>query len=83
HQIEIKEFQEYLYTYTEEQAIRHLLRVTSSLDSMVVGETHIRGQVKQAFKLAQENKNIGHTFNDLFRETFRVARLRKFAYSRP
>jgi len=75
HQIERKEFQDYLYTYTEEQAIRHLFRVSCSLDSLVVGETHIFAQVKQAFKLAQENKNIGPLFIQLFREAFRVAKI--------
>ena len=47
------------YRYVHEDAIRHLFRVTCSLDSLVIGESQIVGQVKDAFGNAQENGTVG------------------------
>ena len=52
HNVQRKDFQGFLYVYTDEDAVRHLLTVASSLDSMVVGEVQIIGQVKESYKLA-------------------------------
>ena len=52
----------------------HLFRVTSGLDSMVIGETQILGQVKDAFLLAQEQKTTGTIFNMLFKQAVTLAK---------
>lgn len=63
-----EEFTQHLYIYEDDQAIRHLFRVICGLDSMVIGETQILGQVKQAFFKAQEEKATGTWFNMLFKQ---------------
>ncbi|MBM7554601.1 glutamyl-tRNA reductase [Thalassobacillus pellis] len=67
-------FSPYLTIYEADGAIEHLLRVTCGLDSMVLGETQILGQVKQAFLLAQESNTTGTIFNQLFRQTVTMAK---------
>ncbi|MDU5949957.1 MAG: glutamyl-tRNA reductase, partial [Paenibacillus macerans] len=57
-----------LYMYEDEQAVRHLFRVACGLDSMVLGETQILGQVKSAFLLSQREKGTGTWFNMLFKQ---------------
>lgn len=64
-----EEFVDHLYVKEEDEAVRHLMRVTGGLDSMVLGETQILGQVKDAFQAAQEQKTTGTIFNRLFKET--------------
>ncbi|GAB6991424.1 glutamyl-tRNA reductase [Paenibacillus pini] len=63
-----EEFTKHLYIYEDEQAISHLFRVTCGLDSMVIGETQILGQVRQAFLQAQQEKATGTWFNMLFKQ---------------
>ncbi|WP_018752339.1 glutamyl-tRNA reductase [Paenibacillus sanguinis] len=63
-----EEFTRHLYMYEEEQAIRHLFRVACGLDSMVLGETQILGQVRNAFLLSQQEKGTGTWFNQLFKQ---------------
>ncbi|MEO6724979.1 MAG: glutamyl-tRNA reductase [Blastocatellia bacterium] len=55
-------------------AIKHVFRVTASLDSMVVGEPQITGQVKEAFQLAQQAGSVGHTLTRLMNRAFAVAK---------
>ncbi|EHS56108.1 glutamyl-tRNA reductase [Paenibacillus kribbensis] len=62
------QFTQHLYIYEDEQAIRHLFRVTCGLDSMVIGETQILGQVKNAFLQAQSQKITATWFNRLFKQ---------------
>jgi glutamyl-tRNA reductase len=69
-----EQFTRHLYMYEHQQAIEHLFRVTSSLDSMVIGETQILGQVRDAFLLAQEVKTTGTLFNMLFKQAITVAK---------
>lgn len=66
--IKREEFTQHLYIYEDEQAISHLLKVTCSLDSMVIGETQILGQVRSAFLKSQEEKATGTWFNMLFKQ---------------
>ncbi|WP_281937261.1 glutamyl-tRNA reductase [Paenibacillus tyrfis] len=72
------EFQEHLYVYENEKAIEHLFRVTSGLDSMVIGETQILGQVRDAFLLAQREKTTGVLFNTLFKQAVTMAKRAHF-----
>lgn len=69
-----QEFTNHLYMYEDDKAIEHLFRVTSGLDSMVIGETQILGQVKDAFALAQEQKTTGTLFNMLFKQAVTMAK---------
>jgi glutamyl-tRNA reductase len=64
----------HLYGHTDEDAIRHLFRVASSLDSMVVGEPQVLGQVRHAYSLAVEAGTAGRVLNRLVHHTFRVAK---------
>jgi glutamyl-tRNA reductase len=64
----------HLYSHTDEEAVRHLFRVASSLDSMVVGEPQVLGQVRHAYALGVEAGTVGRVLNRLVHHTFRVAK---------
>ncbi|HET7343753.1 MAG TPA: glutamyl-tRNA reductase [Methylomirabilota bacterium] len=63
-----------LYTHGDAEAVRHCLRVAASLESMVLGEPQILGQVKAAFALAQERGSLGPTLQQLMAHAFGVAK---------
>jgi len=63
-----------LYLYDGMQAVRHIFRVSSSLDSMVVGEPQILGQLKDAFEFALERKTTGVLLNRLLKKSISVAK---------
>ena len=65
---------DHLYRHTDEEAVRHVFRVASSLDSMVVGEPQVLGQVRHAYSLAVEAGTAGRVLNRLVHHTFRVAK---------
>lgn len=67
-------FDKHLYQYADVDAIRHAFRVAASLDSLVIGEPQILGQVKDAFQLAQETHTVGHTLTRLMNRAFAVAK---------
>ncbi|MCX7832447.1 MAG: glutamyl-tRNA reductase [Actinobacteria bacterium] len=67
HNFDRNAFVQALYFFSEEQVVRHLFRVASSLDSMVIGEAQILGQVKDAYNIAYENKATSLVLNRLFR----------------
>lgn len=69
-----EEFDPYLYMHEERKAVEHLFRVTSGLDSMIIGETQILGQVRDAFLLAQRQKTTGTLFNTLFKQAVTLAK---------
>jgi glutamyl-tRNA reductase len=69
-----EQFEPHLYQHGEFEAVRHLFRVTAGLDSMVLGETQILGQVRSAFLFAQEHRATGSIFNNLFRRSVTVAK---------
>ncbi len=74
HNLDRHELIRYLYIYEGEPVVRHLFRVVSSLDSMVVGEAQILGQVKEAYEHAFEHSGTGRIFNKLFRQSFEVGK---------
>ncbi|MBI2491402.1 MAG: glutamyl-tRNA reductase [Candidatus Rokubacteria bacterium] len=63
-----------LYTHLEADAVRHAFRVAASLDSMMIGEPQILGQVKDAFALAQACETVGPALHTLFTQAFAVAK---------
>lgn len=67
-------FKESLYLYHDDEAVRHIFRVAASLDSMMVGEPQILGQIKEAYREAIEKKASGVILNRLLHRTFSVAK---------
>ena len=63
-----------MYVYEHEEAAKHTFRVASGLDSMVLGETQIVGQMKKAEKIARDCHGLGTMLNHLFQATFTVAK---------
>jgi len=63
-----------IYQYEDEEAIRHLFLVAASLDSMIVGEAQILGQLKEAYRFASEKKTSGLVLNKLLHKSFSVAK---------
>ncbi len=74
HNLRPEELEPYLYTHPEMHAVRHLLRVASGLDSMILGEPQILGQLKDAYVAAREAGTLGKLLNRLFEHTFAVAK---------
>lgn len=74
-QLPAKSFQPYLYSYSDRAAVYHLLRVVSSLESMVLGEAQILGQIKDAYEIALESGATRTIFNRLFRQALEVGKL--------
>jgi len=72
--IEQKEFSPFLFVYEDDGAVDHLFNVTCGLNSMVLGETQILGQVRTSFILAQEVGTTGTVFNHLFKQAVTVAK---------
>jgi glutamyl-tRNA reductase len=70
----VPSFRHYLYELADEQAIRHVFRVASGLDSMVVGEYQIVNQLKTAYAQASEQGTTGRTLNRLFHHAFSVSK---------
>ncbi|MEI6149527.1 MAG: glutamyl-tRNA reductase, partial [bacterium] len=68
------EIEKHFYVKNGLEAAEHLLAVTASLDAMVVGETEILGQVKQALGLAEGAQTVGKGLHPLFQNAFRVAK---------
>ena len=71
---EYKSFAKHLYIHQEEDAIKHLFKVVAGLDSMVIGESEVLGQVKTAYKTALDNKSIDGKLKRLFEYSFSVAK---------
>jgi len=67
-------FNESLFTLDDDAAIRHIFRVACGLDSMVLGEPQILGQLKDAFRHAQQAETLGSNLSRLFQHTFAVAK---------
>jgi glutamyl-tRNA reductase len=69
-----QQFNSHLYMYEDDRAVEHLFRVSCGLDSMIIGETQILGQVRDAFLLSQEHQATGTIFNRLFKQAITLAK---------
>jgi glutamyl-tRNA reductase len=74
HGLPLAEVQSHLYVHSQALAVRHLFRVAASLDSLIVGEGQIAGQVKKAYERATEQETAGPFLHALFRHARQVAR---------
>jgi glutamyl-tRNA reductase len=74
HGVSLDEFEKSLYVHVGSGAIRHIFRVASSLDSMVVGEPQILGQIKEAHNTAAYHNTLGVVLNKLLHKAFHVAK---------
>jgi glutamyl-tRNA reductase len=74
HRLEPDGLSPYLYTLPREQAVRHAFRVASGLDSMVLGEPQILGQMKEAARTAESAGTLGTVLHKLFQRSFAVAK---------
>ncbi len=74
HMIPYNLLDKHFYAFREEETVQHLFRVSASLDSMVIGESQILGQVKDAYSLAKSLQTTGLILNQLFEKAFNVAK---------
>jgi len=74
HRMDAADLAPYLYQLDTASAARHAFRVASGLDSMVLGETQILGQIKDAVRVAEHEGTLGTMLNGLFQRTFAVAK---------
>ena len=74
HQVERGDIAPYIYLHDQPAAIRHAFRVASGLDSMVIGEPQILGQMKDAVRVAEESGTLGTQLHKLFQRSFSVAK---------
>jgi glutamyl-tRNA reductase len=74
HGVGDEDFGNHLYTLPDQQAVRHAFRVACGLDSMVLGEPQILGQMKEAARIAQHSQTLGSHLHQLFQRSFSVAK---------
>lgn len=74
HRLRPQDIAPYLYRYPDREAVRHAFRVAAGLDSMMIGETQILGQMKDAFAVAHRAGATGKLLNRLFQQTFACAK---------
>jgi glutamyl-tRNA reductase len=74
HGMKQDQLQPFLYKHPDQNAVRHVLRVASGLDSMILGEPQVLGQLKDAYHHAISAGSIGHQLNRLFQHSFHVAK---------
>jgi glutamyl-tRNA reductase len=72
--VPMEELSNHLYVHYEDRAVQHLFSVACGLDSMVVGEGQILGQIRDAFRVAQEERAVGRVLGELFRHSLRVGK---------
>lgn len=72
--IPMEQFEDHLFIREEDESLNHLFRVTAGIDSMVLGETQILGQVKKSFLQGQEIGTTGTVYNQLFRQAVTFAK---------
>lgn len=74
HKLRDDEVRPYIYVHPDQLAVKHVLRVASGLDSLILGEPQILGQIKDAYTKAEQAGTIGKLLNKLFQHTFSVAK---------
>jgi len=74
HKLEKRDIEPYIFQHPDQEAVRHMLRVASGLDSLVLGEPQILGQIKDAYSAANEAGTMGGQLDRLFQHTFSVAK---------
>ena len=74
HQLNLQEIRPFLYTFDTTETVRHAFRVGSGLDSMILGEPQILGQLKNAVSTARQTQTLGPFLNALFQKTFSTAK---------
>ncbi len=74
HNVPVDQISQCVYEFWDEAAVRHLMRVASGLDSMVLGEPQIFGQLKSAYTLAQQAATVGPELGRLFQHSFSAAK---------
>jgi glutamyl-tRNA reductase len=74
HQLDADELKEAVYIYWNDEAVRHVMKVASGLDSMVLGEPQILGQIKSAYAVAKEAGSVDSNLHRIFEDTFTVAK---------
>jgi len=74
HHCDLTPYERYFYTYRQQDVVRHLFRVASSLDSMILGEPQILGQMKQAYAVARQIGALNGTLNAVVTQALAVAR---------
>ncbi len=74
HHLPAADIEPYIYRLPREEAVKHAFRVASGLDSMVLGEPQILGQMKQAVRQAEQAGTVGFLLHKLFQRTFSVAK---------
>jgi glutamyl-tRNA reductase len=74
HELELAELERYSYLLWDEEAVKHVMRVASGLDSQVLGEPQILGQIKSAYAVARSASSIGSILEKLFQSSFAVAK---------
>lgn len=72
--IPLDDLSRHLYVHYEERAVQHVFAVACGLESMVVGEGQILGQIRQAFRLAQDEGTLGRDLNDVLQQSLRVGK---------
>ena len=73
-QLSPEDFKPYVYTHSDQATIRHMFRVASGLDSMILGEPQILGQMKSAYQAAAQAGTLGKNLSKLFQHTFAAAK---------
>lgn len=74
HQFQEEQLRDCIYVHQDVEAVRHAMKVASGLDSMVLGEPQILGQLKSAYAVARDAGTVGNNLSRLFEETFAVAK---------
>lgn len=74
HQLPSADLEPYLYRHQDNESVRHTLRVASGLDSLVLGEPQILGQLKDAFQQAKDQQSVGKNLSRLFQHAFSTAK---------
>jgi glutamyl-tRNA reductase len=74
HHLELEQLKHSIYIYTDRDVIDHISNVAAGLDSMVLGEPQILGQLKSAYSVANEHHTVGSMLNYLFQHSFKVAK---------